>query len=290
MLQMTLIYGFINSAILVVVALGFNITFGISGVANFSHGALYVGAGFLAFMALKWFGMPYWVAAPLTVMITAGVAALTYRFIILRVRGLVVSEVIATFAVGLAILELFRYFGFVGFEYTLPAMIDSSVAFGDTVVDAQRLVIVVAGGLLAAFLWVFTRFTKTGLAFRGIAQDERTSLTLGINADRVAAWSMAFGGAYAAMAGLLILPLGTISVGEGYNVLTNALAVCIVGGLGSTTGVIVASLLIGYAQILTATYLETHWMMIVSLLAILIILAVKPSGLFGHQKELEERI
>ena len=165
MLQMTLIYGFINSAILVVVALGFNITFGISGVANFSHGALYVGAGFLAFMALKWFGMPYWVAAPLTVMITAGVAALTYRFIILRVRGLVVSEVIATFAVGLAILELFRYFGFVGFEYTLPAMIDSSVAFGDTVVDAQRLVIVVAGGTFGRIPLGIHPFYQDGTGF-----------------------------------------------------------------------------------------------------------------------------
>ena len=73
--------------------------------------------------------------------------------------------------------------------------------------------------------------------------------------------------------------------------LTNALGRVYRGRLGAVpTGVIVASLLIGYAQILTAAYLGTHWMMIVSLLAILVILAVKPSGLFGHQKELEERI
>jgi branched-chain amino acid transport system permease protein len=68
------------------------------------------------------------------------------------------------------------------------------------------------------------------------------------------------------------------------------LAVCIVGGLGSTLGVIVASLLIGYAQTFTATYLDTHWLMIVSLVAILVILLVRPSGLFGSHKQLEERI
>ena len=290
MLEMMLVYGFINGAVLVVAALGFNITFGISGVANFAHGALYVAAGFLTYLGMHKLHLPFLLAAPITVVITAAAAACIYRFILLRVRGLVVSEVIATFGVGLAILELFRYFGFEGFEYTLPVLVDASFAVGDTYVDAQRLIIVAAGVVLTGFLWVFTRFTRTGLAFRSIAQDERTALTLGIPADRIAAWSMAFGGGYAALAAIVILPLGTISVGEGYTVLTNALAVCIVGGLGSTAGVITAGFLIGYAQIITQTYLASHWMMIVSLVAILLVLVFKPSGLFGHQKELEERI
>ena len=290
MFEMTLIYGFINSVVLVVAALGFNITFGISGVANFAHGALYVAAGFFTFLLVKKLGLPFLAAAPVTMIVTAAAAALIYRFILLRVRGLVVSEVIATFGVGLAVLEIFRYFGFVGFEYTLPVLIDASVQIGKTDVDLQRLIIVGVGILLSGFLWVFTRYTKTGLAFRGIAQDERTALTLGVNADRVAAWSMAFGGAYVSLAAMVILPLGTISVGEGYDVLTNSLAVCIVGGLGSTVGLVTASFLIGYAQILTATYVGSHWMMIVSLVAILVVLTIKPSGLFGHQKELEERI
>jgi branched-chain amino acid transport system permease protein len=63
-----------------------------------------------------------------------------------------------------------------------------------------------------------------------------------------------------------------------------------VGGLGSTGGVVLASFVIGYGQIFTSTYLGSHWIMIVSLVAILIILVIKPSGLFGKQKELEERI
>ena len=94
----------------------------------------------------------------------------------------------------------------------------------------------------------------------------------------------------AAIAAVVILPLGTIAVEGGYEVLINALAVCIVGGLGSTVGILVASVLIGYSQTFTANYLEPHWMMLVSLIAIAIVLVVKPSGLFSHQKELEERI
>lgn len=290
MLEVTIIYGFINSIILALIALGFSLTFGISGVSNFSYGAMYIMAGYAVWIMINLLGLPFALAAILSVILTALFGLALYRFVLLRVRGMVISEVIATFGVGLAILELFRYLGFTGFEYTLPVFTDGSVMIGDTYIDHQRLWIVGVGISLAIGLYLFTRYTKTGLAFRGIAQDEKTALSLGINSDRVAGLSVAFGSGLAAIAAILILPRGTISVNEGYDVLINAMAVCIIGGLGSTVGVIVASFMIGYAQMITDAFSGPHWKMIVSLIAILIILLVKPSGLFGKQKELEERI
>ncbi len=290
MLLSTLVYGFVNSIILALVALGFNLTFGISGVANFAYGALYILAGFLAWVLFNSLGLPYILAVLFSVLLTALAGALMYRFVLLRIRGMVLSEVIATFGIGLAILELFKYMGFIGFEYTLPVFVDASIDIGQVTIDLQRLFIVIIGMGLAGFLWFFTHHTRTGLRFRGIAQDERTALSLGINSDRVATLSVSFGAAYAAIAAIVILPLGTITVEHGYDVLINALAVCIVGGLGSTGGVVIASFLIGYAESFTATYLESHWVMLVPLAAILGILAIKPSGIYGEQKELEERI
>ena len=76
----------------------------------------------------------------------------------------------------------------------------------------------------------------------------------------------------------------------GYNVLIMAVAVCIVGGLGSWTGAILAAFLIGFAQILTVVYVGTHYQVVVALIAIIITLILRPSGLFGQQKELEERV
>ncbi|MDD3471370.1 MAG: branched-chain amino acid ABC transporter permease [Syntrophaceae bacterium] len=290
MLEVTIIYGFINSIILALIALGFSLTFGISGVSNFAYGAMYIMAGYAVWIMINMLGLPFILAAILAVILTSLFGLALYRFVLLRVRGMVISEVIATFGVGLAILELFRYLGFTGFEYTLPVFTDGSVVIGDTYIDHQRLWIVGIGISLAIGLYLFTRYTKTGLAFRGIAQDEKTALSLGINSDRVAGLSVAFGSGLAAIAAILILPRGTISVNEGYDVLINAMAVCIIGGLGSTVGVIVASFMIGYAQMITDAFSGPHWKMIVSLVAILIILLVKPSGLFGKQKELEERI
>ena len=286
----TFVYGFVNSVILVLVALGFNLTFGISGVANFAYGALYIMSALICWLFFNAIGLPYILAVLLAIAATAVAGALMYRFVLLRIRGMALSEVIATFGIGLAILELFKYMGFIGFEYSLPVIIDTSIDIGPVTLDIQRLFIVIIGVAMAAFLWFFTHHTRTGLRFRGIAQDERTALSLGINSDRVAMLSVSFGAAYAAVAAIVILPLGTINVEQGYSVLINALAVCIVGGLGSTGGLVLASFLIGYGQTFTVTYLESHWVMLVPLIAILVILVIKPSGLFGKHKELEERI
>jgi len=286
----TLIYGLINSAVLALMALGFNLTFGISGVANFAYGAIYIVAGFITWSLINALHIPFIFSAVITV-IAVGIAGVyLYRIILTRIRGLVISEVIATFAVSLVILELLRYFGFIGFKYSLPPFIKGSVEIMDAFVDAQRLIIIGFGIVVLFALYVFTHYTRMGRAFRGIAQEEHTSLSLGINPDRIAGWSMGIGSALGALAAIVILPLGTITVDGGYDVLISALSVCIVGGLGSTFGVIIASLIIGFAQQLTATYLSSHWTMIVSLVALLIILAIKPSGLLGHQKELEERV
>ena len=171
MLEVTLIYGFVNSIILALVALGFSLTFGISGVSNFAYGAFYVLAGYTVWILMHKLSVPFVPAVILSVLFTAALGSLLYRFVLLRIRGLVISEVIATFGVGLAILELFRHLGFTGFEYTLPVFSEGSIMIGDTYVDHQRLWIVGVGIALAIGLYLFTHYTRTGLAFRGIAQD-----------------------------------------------------------------------------------------------------------------------
>jgi len=286
----TIVYAVINSVILILMSIGFNLTFGISGVSNFAYGALYILAAFVTWMLLYLVGLPYLVSALLSIVFTAFIGALMYRFILMRVRGQALSEVIATFGIGLAILEFFRYLGFVGVEYALPVFIDESVMIGDVYVDVQRILIVISSVVLVVLLWLFVHYTSLGLAFRGIAQDERTALTFGMDSDWIATLSVSLGAGLAAIAATIIIPLGTISVSQGYDVLINALAVSIIGGLGSTGGVIVASLVVGFAQRFTDTYIGSHWTMIVSLIAILIVLVIKPSGLYGKQKELEERI
>jgi branched-chain amino acid transport system permease protein len=223
-------------------------------------------------------------------LITALIGSAIYLLFLIRVRGMAISEIIASYAIALAILEGLRWIGFKGMTYTLPAFIDGSTSIGGVSVDYQRLVVVGAGAALVAFLWFFTRYTRIGLALRGMAQDERAALMLGIDSDLMAVVAMGLGSMLAALAALLLLPLGNIVVESGYNVLILAIAVCIVGGIGSWVGAVLAAFLIGFAQILTVVYLGAHYQMVVALLAIILTLILKPSGLFGQQKELEERV
>ena len=290
MIAGTVIYAVINSVILALMALGFNLTFGISGVANFAYGAFYVLAAYTTWMLIHLLGLPYPLSVVVSIALCVSGGALMYRLVIVRVRGQALSEVIATFGIGLAILELFRYFGFIGFDYTLPVFVDKSFIILGTYVDMQRILLVIIGAVLVLALWLFTHHTALGLAFRGIAQDERTALTFGMDSDRIAMLAVAMGAGLAAVAATVIIPLGSISPEEGYDVLIKALAVCIIGGLGSSGGVILASFVIGFAERFTDAFVGSHWTMIVSLAAILLVLLVKPSGLFGKQKELEERI
>src|SRR5210317_2349457 len=148
----TVVYAIVNSVILALTAIGFNLTFGISGVANFAYGALYIFSAYASWMLLNLLGLPYFLSAVIAILLTALLGAIMFRFVLQRVRGQALSEVIATFGIGLAILELFRYLGFVGFEYTLPVFVDHSFFILGAYVDMQRILIVIIGVVLVAAL------------------------------------------------------------------------------------------------------------------------------------------
>ncbi len=285
-----LIYGIVNSFSLALVAIGFTLVYGISRLPNFAHGALYVVTGFATWTFIHSLGLPYGVAIPLALLMTALIGTFIYQFVLIRVRGMEMSEVIATYAIGLAILETLRWAGFKGMTYTLPTFIEGSVEIMGVPVDLQRIVIIAVGALVVAFLWVFTHHTRLGLALRGIAQDEWAAMMLGIDSDFTATVALGMGSALAGLAAVVLLPLGNIVIEAGYSVLIFAIAVCIVGGLGSWAGAVLASFIIGFAQILSVAYIASHFHMVVALLAIILTLIFRPSGLFGRQKELEERV
>jgi branched-chain amino acid transport system permease protein len=285
-----LIYGIINSVILSMLSLGFTLVYSISRLPNFAHGALYITCGYIVWLVLEKAGLPYPAAIAIGIVATALIGALIYRFVLIRIRGMEISEIIATYAIGLAIIEGLRWGGLRGGTFVLPAFIPGSVDIMGVSVDAQRLVIVGVSILTFLGLYLFTHFNRIGLALRGIAQDERAAMMLGIDSDTTAIISLAIGSGLAGFAAILVLPLGNIVVETGYNVLIFAIAVCIIGGLGSWGGAIVGAFIIGFAQILTEVFFSSHFQMVVALMAIIATLLLKPSGLFGKQKELEERV
>lgn len=285
-----IVYGIINSVSLILMSIGFALAYGVSRVPNFAHGSFYVLTGYLTWLFLYRVGIPYPLAIIISLIIIALVGVLLYQLILIRVRGMPISEIIASFGVGLAILEFLRWAGLRGMTYMLPPFLEGTIEISGVPVSLHRIVLFGTGLVVLLFLWYFTHYTKAGLALRAIAQNERAALMLGIDSDRAATVAVSLGASLAGLAGVLLLPLGSIIVESGYEVLIFAIAVSICGGLGSWKGAVLASFLIGFAQIITVTYLASHFHFVVALLIIIIVLVVRPSGLFGRQKELEERV
>ena len=291
-----IIYGAINSIVFALIAVGFSLVYGVSRIPNFAHGSIYVLVGFLTWSFLNDLKIPYWAAILSSLVIAAALGLAIYRFVLMRLRGLPTSEIIASFAVSLIILEGLRMQGIAGFKgfigpfYVLPPLIEGKILVMGVFVDYQRLIIMGGGISMLLFLWAFTHYSKMGLSLRAIAQDEQAAMMLGINSDRVAMVALAIGSALAGLAAVLILPLGNIAAEQGYRVLIYALAVCIIGGLGSWAGTILASFVLGFAMIISTSLFGALWESVVLVGTIILILLVKPSGLLGKQKELEERV
>lgn len=290
------IYGAVNSITFALLAVGFTLVYGVSRIPNFAHGALYVLVGFLTWSFINYVKVPYLLAIVLSILIAAFLGFLMYRLVLIRIRGMPTSEIIASFAIGIIILEGLRlqgiggFKGFIGPFYVLPAFIDGSVNIGGVLVDYQRLIIIAGGIAVVAFLWVFTHHTKLGLSLRAIAQDEHAAMMLGIDPDVTAAVALSIGSALAGLAAIIILPLGNVTAEAGYDVLIYAIAVCIIGGLGSWAGAVIASFVLGYSVIIATALFGAMWQSVVLVGAIIGILLIKPSGILGKQKELEERV
>jgi branched-chain amino acid transport system permease protein len=291
-----LIYGIVNSIVFALIALGFTLVYGVSRVPNFAHGSIYILVGFLTWSFVNDLKMNYALAIVVSLAIAAAIGLFIYQFILIRLRGMPTSEIIASFAVSLIILEGLRMQGIAGFKgfigpfYVLRPFIEGKLKIAGVFVDYQRLIIIAAGVALVIVLWLFTHHTKMGLSLRAIAQDEQAAMMLGVNSDRMAMISLSIGSALAGLAAVTILPLGNITAETGYRVLIYALAVCIIGGLGSWVGAVLASFVIGFAMKLSTAIFGAMWESVVLVGTIILILLFKPSGLLGKQKELEERV
>ena len=104
-----LIYGTINSIVLSLLSLGFALVYSISRLPNFAHGALYLTTGYIVWLLVNKTGLPYFPSIVLGILATAAIGAIMYRFIIIRIRGMEISEIIGTYAIGLAIIEGLRW-------------------------------------------------------------------------------------------------------------------------------------------------------------------------------------
>lgn len=266
-------------------ALGFHVTYVVSGTVNFAQGSAMMVAAVLGYGAVVGLGLP-WLAAVPCVLLLAAAYGLVVEFAAVRpfTRRHSSNWLIATVALGIvvdnAVLFLF------GKEpRSLPSTLaQSPITFGEASLGIYPLqaIIPVAGLLVALALSAIARRTRVGIAMLAVVQNRDAAHLMGIDPGRMVSASYAVSSMLAGVAGLLIAPLVNVNSDMGTLFGLKAFAAAIVGGIGSAWGVMAAGILLGLAEALVTSYAGSAYTQILTFALVIVVLAARPDGLFGR--------
>jgi branched-chain amino acid transport system permease protein len=281
MLQI-LIYGAVSSAIYAMLAVGFTLIFGVARILNLAHGAFYALGAYSAYVFTSLLNFPLIVAAPLAVLVVAFFGVVMERYLVRPLRSSQLAVLMITLAVSLAVEQaLFIIFGS---EYrNVPSFVAEKLSIGGVDISGQRLLALVASVLVLLTLWLFIQRTRLGAAILAVSQDPEAAQYMGIPTNRIFSIVMAISAGTAALAGVLVSPFLTVQPTMGLLPMVKAFAIVIVGGLGSIPGSIIASLILGYSETIVAYLISTSWTELVSLVAVVVTLMIRPSGILGRR-------
>jgi len=277
-----LVYGAVTSAIYAMLAVGFTLIFGVARILNLSHGAFY---GLGAYAAYVMTGILHWplpLAAVVAVLFVAAFGAGMERLLVRPLRSSALAVLMITLAVAL-IFEQAMFILFGSEARNVPAFLTGTWTYSGLDISGQRLLTLFAGIAVLGVLYLFIQKTRLGAAILAISQDPEGAQYMGIPANRMYSVVMALSAGIAATAGVLTAPFLTVQPTMDLLPMVKAFAIVIVGGLGSIPGSILAALLLGYSETIVAYTVSPAWTEIVSLIAVLLTLILRPAGLLGKR-------
>jgi branched-chain amino acid transport system permease protein len=263
-------------------ALGFTLIFGILGVVNFAHGGFYVLGGYLAYSAVSHFGVAY----PLAVILaTLGSAALGYlfeRFVLERL----VDDHLATLMLTLGLYLMMSNGILLIFGPESPAFVfpvSGVLRSHGFYVPIENLIVlgVCLTAILVIYLLVY--FTDFGRALRALADDRAVATALGLRPNLLFPLAFAVATGLAGMTGALVTPILSLAPHVGDSVLATSFLIVILGGLGSVGGATVAAFVVGMVEAFSAVYLGGSKGALALFVIVLVMLVIRPSGLFGRE-------
>ncbi|MGO4381194.1 branched-chain amino acid ABC transporter permease [Pseudoduganella sp. RAF19] len=280
-----LLLGLVNGSFYAMLSLGLAVIFGLLNVINFSHGALYMMGAFLAWMGMAYFGLNYWVMLVLSPFIV-GVLGIIIEKTMLRwlykldhLYGLLL-----TFGITLLIEGVFRsFYGVSGQPVDTPELLQGATDLGFMVMPNYRGWVVVASLLVCLVTWFVIEKTKLGSYLRAGTENPKLVEAFGINVPLMVTLTYGFGVALAAFAGVLAAPIIQVTPLMGSNLIIVVFAVVVIGGMGSIMGSILTGLGLGVIEGLTKVFYPEFSSTVVFLVMVIVLL-LRPAGLFGKEK------
>lgn len=270
-------------SIYALIALGYTMVYGVLRLINFAHGDIFMIGSYIALFLASYFHMPFFVVVPLTfaaiAMLGVGIERLAYRPLRNAPR---VSAVITALSVGL-FLETITLAIAGPQPRSFPDLAGrGSIAIGSFTATKVQLLIICASITLMVCLELLVAKTRTGMAMRALSWDASVAPLLGINVDRIVSFTFAIGAGLAAIAGIFVgLAYPVIDPYMGILVGWKAFVSAVIGGIGSVKGAVAGGFILGFVEIVSATFLPSSYKDMIVFGLLLVILLFRPAGLFG---------
>ena len=279
-----LLLGLVNGAFYAMLSLGLAVIFGLLGVVNFAHGALYMLGAFAAWIMLDKFGINYWFArvlAPLTVGLLGVVIERLFLKHLYKLDPL--YGLLLTFGLALIFEGIFReMYGSSGQNYDVPELLSGATNLGFMVLPNYRAWVVLVSLSVCLGTWYLIERTRLGAYLRAGTENAALVQAFGINVPMMVMLTYGAGAALAALAGVLAAPIIQVNPLMGSNLIIVVFAVVVIGGMGSIMGSILTGLGLGVVEGLTRVFYPEASSIVVFVVMV-IVLMFRPAGLFGKE-------
>ena len=279
-----LLLGLVNGSFYAMLSLGLAVIFGLLGIVNFAHGALYMIGAYVAWLSLEKLGLNYWWALLLAPLAVGALGVFIERTMLRRLYKLdPLYGLLLTFGLALVFEGLFRdQFGVSGQQYPVPELLRGATNLGFMILPNYRAWVVVASLSICLGTWFLIEKTRLGATLRAGTENPRLVQAFGINVPLMVTLTYAGGAALAALAGVLAAPVIQITPLMGSNLIIVVFAVVVIGGMGSILGSIITGIALGMVEGLTKVfYPEASNIVVFVIMAI--VLVIRPTGLFGKE-------
>lgn len=269
--------------LLFIIASGLTIIFGVLGILNFAHGALYMLGAYFAFSVVKYLGLPFWIALAVAPLGVAVVAVLIERLLLWRVYDRHITfGLLLTFALLLILDDAVRLVWGAGYQIVdPPALLQGTFSLLGAVYPIYSLFIIFSGIAIGLTVWLLFTRTHIGKTVRAAAIDREMAEAVGIDVSRVYTLVFAFGAGLAALGGVLAAPMRALGPSMGDRIIIESFIVVVIGGLGSFPGALVGALILGFIHGFGGRWLP-DFDIVLPYVGMALVLLLRPQGLLGR--------
>jgi branched-chain amino acid transport system permease protein len=279
-----LLLGLVNGSFYAMLSLGLAVIFGLLGIVNFAHGALYMVGAYVAYLLVEHLGLGFWWALVVAPLVVGALGVLIERTLLKHLYNIdPIYGLLLTFGLSLIAEGVFRdQFGVSGQQYAVPDALQGATNLGFMVLPNYRGFVIFASLAVCLVTWWVIERTRLGSYLRAGTENPKLVQAFGVNVPMMVMLTYGAGAGLAAMAGVLAAPVIQITPLMGSNLIIVVFAVVVIGGMGSILGSILTGLALGLIEGLTKVfYPEASSIVVFVIMAI--VLMIRPAGLFGKE-------